>query len=78
MRTGLERHHLYPRYRIKHPTVKVEAPDHQLYHKVFGVNTPDEILDWLVEKVWGGRLDVLKQYFRRKSHEEHKRLANSS
>jgi hypothetical protein len=66
-RHGLERHHIYPKHRISHPTAIVSAPDHVLYHKVFGINTPEEVLDWLINQVWGGKTGIVKRYLERRN-----------
>lgn len=68
-RIGLERHHIYSKHRIKYPTAIIKAPDHQLFHTIFGINTPEEVLDWLIEKVWGGKLSIVKNYLKEKKHE---------
>ena len=63
-RTGQERHHIYPKHRISHPTAIVKAPNHQLYHTIFGINTPKEVLDWLVNEIWGGKISILNDYIK--------------
>jgi len=69
-RIGTERHHIYPKQRIKYPTALIKATDHVLYHKIFGIKTPEEVMDWLVENVWGGKLEIIKSYLKRRIYEK--------
>ena len=66
-REGMERHHIYPKHRIKYPTAIVRSVDHVLYHKVFGINTPEEVLDFLINNVWGGKVGIVKRYLERRN-----------
>ena len=50
------RHHIRPKSRTKGygPIAIIDDKDHELYHKMFGNFTPEEIIEWLVTYYWAG------------------------
>ena len=56
-RSRPSRHHVIPRSRggnfSKENIVIIPRVDHELYHKLFGNMTPDEIIEHLKTKYWG-------------------------
>ena len=57
-------HHIFPRSRnpelknAKWNQISIDRRQHDLYHQLFGNRTPQEIMDFLTEYFWGGRLEI--------------------
>ena len=65
----LSKHHIIPRSRggtskLENITM-LKIHDHQDYHTLFANNTPDEIVETLVNKYWNGQWDYVADAYNR-------------
>ena len=65
----LDKHHIIPSSRggtskLENITM-VRIIDHQKYHTLFENQTPDEIVETLVNKYWNGQWDYVKDAYER-------------
>lgn len=65
----LTRHHIIPTSRggrnLEANIGFVPNNQHQDYHKLFGNRNPDEIIDYLVEDFWNGRVEFVNKYLKK-------------
>ena len=58
------RFHIYPRRRFPKLKAKpenvtiVDIRKHEAYHELFGLRTPEEVIEYLNRYFWGGRFEV--------------------
>ena len=67
LRNHQSRHHIIPSSRGGDSGLeniaKVQSKGHQFYHALFSNQTPDEIVDYLVNTYWNGQWDYIKQAY---------------
>jgi hypothetical protein len=67
---ALSAHHITPSSRkgngCKTNIAYVNECLHEKYHALFMNRVPDEILDFLVNYFWGGRLELIRTYLERR------------
>lgn len=66
---NISHHHVIPRSRIKQGKQEpinnlaiVTHYEHDKYHQLFSNRTPVEILHYLVETFWNGKVEYLNEY----------------
>lgn len=56
-------HHIIPRSRVAgkplSATCKVPEKIHNLSHALHGNRTPEEIIEWYNETLWGGQYEII-------------------
>ena len=67
-------HHIIPRSRggSENPSNKViiNTKLHKIYHRLFSNKTPTEIIDFLVNYFWGGKISIVEDYLEMKAKQE--------
>jgi len=67
LRRHQSRHHIIPSSRGGDSRLeniaKVQIKGHQFYHALFSNQTPDEIVEYLVNTYWNGQWDYVKRAY---------------